>query len=102
MKMLLYIGADMGLAVSYQPKGTCYQSCPLLASTTIVVRSGVEAVVVDVAVAKALALGVHALADEGFILIAVALHGLLSLVHSTVAGYEIFSQPPFIWPCVLA
>jgi hypothetical protein len=102
MKVLLYIGADMGLAVSYEPKGTCYQSCPLLASTTTVVRSSVEVVVVDVAVAKALALGVHALADKGFILIVVALLGLLFLVHSTAAGYEIFSKPPFIWPCVLA
>jgi hypothetical protein len=79
----------MGLAVRCQPGGTCYRCCHVLdgvvASTTIVSRSGAEAVVVGVAVAKALALGVHALASEGFLVLTVALLGLLFLVQSDAA-----------------
>jgi hypothetical protein len=81
----LYIGAAMGLAVSCQPGGTCYRCCPVLASTTAVARSGVKAIVVDVAVAKALALRIHALASEGFLLLTATLLGLLFLVQSDVA-----------------
>jgi hypothetical protein len=76
----LYIGVAMGLAVSYQPRGTCYQCCLVFVTTTIAAHSGAEVVVVDVAVAEALALGVHALAGEGFPLLVVALLGLLFLV----------------------
>jgi hypothetical protein len=81
----LYIGVAMGLAVSCQPGGTYYRCCPVLASaiasTTVVMSSGVaEAVVVDVVVVKALTLGVHALADKGFLLLTAALLGLLFFV----------------------
>jgi hypothetical protein len=59
----------------------------VFASTTAMARSGAEAVVVDVAVTvtEALALGVHALADKGFLLLIVALLGLLILVQSADA-----------------
>jgi hypothetical protein len=82
-----YIGAAMGLAVNCQPGGTCYQCClvfaSVVASTTVVASSGVvEALVVDVDVVEALVLGVHALASEGFLLLVVALIGLLFLVRS--------------------
>jgi hypothetical protein len=50
----------------------------VLASTIVVAHSGAEAV----AMAKSLALGVHALADEDFLLLATALLGLLFLVQS--------------------
>jgi hypothetical protein len=81
----LYIGAAMGLAVSCQPGGTCYRCCLVFASTTAVARSSAESVVVDVGVLEALALGVHALAGEGFLLLAVALFGLLFLVQYATA-----------------
>jgi hypothetical protein len=75
----------------------------VVASTTVAASSGaVEVVVVDVAVAEALVLGVHALAGKGFLLLAVALLGLLFLVPSTAASFEISWQLPFIWPCALA
>jgi hypothetical protein len=85
VEVSLYIGVAMGLAVSCQPGGTYYRCCPMLAgavaSTTVVMSSGVaEAVVVDVVVAKALALGVHALTGKGFLLLTTALLGLLFLV----------------------
>jgi hypothetical protein len=52
-----------------------------IASTTIAVNSSAtEAVLVDIAIVKALALGVHALASEGFLLLTVALLELLFLV----------------------
>jgi hypothetical protein len=54
-------------------------------STTVVALSGVEVVVVDAAAVEALALRVHALAGEGFLLLAAALLGLLFLVQSTTA-----------------
>jgi hypothetical protein len=75
----------MGLAVSCQPGGTCYRCYPVLSSTTVVACSGAEAVVVGVTAAKALALGVHALAGEGFLLLAIALLGLLFLIQTVVA-----------------
>jgi hypothetical protein len=83
----LCIGAAMGLATDCQPGGTCCRCCPMfagvVASTTAMVSSGaVEAAVVDVAVAKALALKVHALVGEGFLLLAAALLGLPFLVRS--------------------
>jgi hypothetical protein len=68
----------MGLAVSCHPEGTCYRCCPVLASTIVVAHSGAEAV----AMAKSLALRVHALAGEDFLLLAIALLGLLFLVQS--------------------
>jgi hypothetical protein len=73
----------MGLVVSCQLGGTCYHYYLVLASTNDEARSGLEAVVVGVAAAKARALGVHTLASEGFILLIAALLGLLFLVHST-------------------
>jgi hypothetical protein len=91
----------MGLAISCQLGGTCYRCCPVLASTNMVACSGAEAVVVDITVAKALELGVHALAGEGFLLLIAALLGLLFLVQSTAALSETFSQLPFVWPCAL-
>jgi hypothetical protein len=45
-----------------------------------VAHSSAEVVVVDVGVADVLALGVHALAVEGFLLLVAALLGLLFLV----------------------
>jgi hypothetical protein len=81
--ILLYIVAAMGLAVSCQPRGTCYRCCLVFVSTTVVALSGAEVVVVDAAAAEALALRVHALAGEGFLLLAAALLGLLFLVQST-------------------
>jgi hypothetical protein len=57
----------------------------LFISTTTATRSGAEVVVVDVDVMEALALGVHALAGEGFLLLTTALPGLLFLVQSAVA-----------------
>jgi hypothetical protein len=54
-------------------------------SITIVVLSGAEVVVVDAAVVEALALRVHALADEGFLLLVAALFRLLFLVQSATA-----------------
>jgi hypothetical protein len=54
-------------------------------STDALARSGAVVVVVDVVVAKALVLGVHALASEGFLLLVVALLGLLFLIQSTAA-----------------
>jgi hypothetical protein len=42
---------------------------PCVFSTTAVARSSVEAVVVDATVVEALALGIHALAGEGFLLL---------------------------------
>jgi hypothetical protein len=57
----------------------------VLAFTTIVACSGVEAIVVGVAIVKALALGVDALAGEGFLLLVAALLGLLFLVQSVAA-----------------
>jgi hypothetical protein len=53
----LYIGAAMGLDISCQLGGTCYRFFLVLASTTIVVHSSAEVVVVCVAVAKAIAWG---------------------------------------------
>jgi hypothetical protein len=97
----LYIGVAMGLAVSCQPRGTCYRCCLVLASTTTVAHSGVEAVVVHVAVVEVLVVGVHALAGEGFLLLIAALLGLLFLVQSAATLSEIFSQSPFVWPCAL-
>jgi hypothetical protein len=81
----LYIGTAMGLAVSCQPGVTCYRCYLVLASTTTVAHSGAEAVVVGVAAAKGLALGVHSLAGEGFLLLATTLLGLFFRVQSTTA-----------------
>jgi hypothetical protein len=47
----------MGLDISCQLGGTCYRCFLVLASTTIVVHSSAEVVVVCVAVAKAIAWG---------------------------------------------
>jgi hypothetical protein len=81
----LYIGVAIRLAVSCKPGGTFYRCCSMLASpiasTTIAVNSSAtEAVLVDIAIATALALGVHALTSEGFLLLTVALLELLFLV----------------------
>jgi hypothetical protein len=75
----------MRLALGCQSWGTCYRCCPLFISTTTATRSGAEVVVVDVDVMEALALGVHALAGEGFLLLTAALPGLLFLVQSAIA-----------------
>jgi hypothetical protein len=79
----LYIGVAMVLAISCQPEGTYYRCCPVFTSTAALAHSGAVVVVVDVAIAKALILGVHALASEGFLLLVVALIGLLFLIQST-------------------
>jgi hypothetical protein len=54
-------------------------------STTVVVHSIGEVVGVDVVAMEALALRVHTLASEGFLLLIVALLGLLFLIQSAAA-----------------
>jgi hypothetical protein len=78
--VLLYIVVAMGLTVSCLPRGTCCRCCPAFVSTTAAVLSDAEVVVVVVAIADVLALRLNALADEGFLLLAAALHVLLFLV----------------------
>jgi hypothetical protein len=75
----------MELAVSCQPGGTCYRCYPVLVTTTVVAHSGAEVVVAGFDVAKVLALEVHALANEGFLLLIAALLRLLFLVQSIAA-----------------
>jgi hypothetical protein len=80
----LYCGGH-GASCKLSTRGTCYRCYPVLSSTTVVACSGAEAVVVGVAAVKAIALGVHALADEGFLLLATTLLGLLFLIQTIVA-----------------
>jgi hypothetical protein len=80
----LYCGGH-GASCKLLAKGTCYRCCLVPVSTTIVALSGTEAVVVDVAVTEVLALRVHALAGDGFLLLITALVGLLFLVQSVAA-----------------
>jgi hypothetical protein len=80
----LCIGAAMGLAIICQLMGTCYQCYSVFVSTVVACSDG-EVVAVDIAVAEALALRVHAVAGEGFLLLTAALLGLLFLVQSVVA-----------------
>jgi hypothetical protein len=54
-------------------------------TTTVVVLSGTEVIVDDAAVVEVLALRVHALAGEGFLVLAAALLRFLSLVQSAAA-----------------
>jgi hypothetical protein len=54
-------------------------------STTVAVLFGSEAIVVAAPVVEVLALTVHALAGEGFLLLAATLLGLLFLVQSAAA-----------------
>jgi hypothetical protein len=68
-EVLLCIGVAMELTISCRPWGTYYQRCPVAASTTVATLSGAEAAVVDVGVAGALALRVHTLVGEGFLLL---------------------------------
>jgi hypothetical protein len=83
VEVLLCIVEAMGLAVSCQPRGTCYRCCLVFVSTIAASLSGAKAIVADAAVAEVLALGVHALASEGFLLFAATLLGLLFLIQST-------------------
>jgi hypothetical protein len=80
VEVLLHILAIMGLTVSCLPRGTCCRHYPLFVSTTVVVLSGVEVAEVVAAIAEALALRVHALADEGLLLLTATLLGLLFLI----------------------
>jgi uncharacterized membrane protein len=72
----------MGLTVNCQPKDTCCRRCPVFVSTTDVALSGMEVVVVDVAMVEALASRVHALVGKCFLLLVAALLVLLFLVQS--------------------
>jgi uncharacterized membrane protein len=57
----------------------------MFVSTTAVVLSGAEAAVVVATIVEAFSLTVHALAGEGFLLLTIALLGLLFLVQSATA-----------------
>jgi hypothetical protein len=57
----------------------------VFASTTVVARSGAEAVVVDVGVAEVFTLGVHALVGGGFLLCMATLLGFPFLIQSAAA-----------------
>jgi hypothetical protein len=81
-EVLLCIMAAMGLTVSCLPRGTCCRCYPMFVSTTAVVLSGAEAAMVVATIVEAFSLTVHALAGEGFLLLAIALLGLLFLVQS--------------------
>jgi hypothetical protein len=75
----------MGLTGSYLPRGTCCRQCLVFVSIPAAVLSGAEAAVVVGGVAEAHAMMVKALADEGLLLLAAALLGLLFPVQSTAA-----------------
>jgi hypothetical protein len=73
------------LAANCWPGDTWYQCCPVFVGVVTSTTIATSYSVVDTAIAKALVLGVHALAREGFLLLAVALLGLLFLVRSAAA-----------------
>jgi hypothetical protein len=79
MKVPLCTEVAVGLAVNCQLGGTCYRWCSLFVSTVVAHFVG-EVVAVDIVVAEALVLKVHAPAGKGFLLLAAALPGLLFLV----------------------
>jgi hypothetical protein len=83
--VLLCTAVAMVLSVVCLPKGTCYQHCPALVSTTAVALAGAKAAEVVVTVVKALVSRIPALAGEGPILLAAALLGLLFPAQSAVA-----------------
>jgi hypothetical protein len=92
MEVLFCTVVAMGLTVGCLPRGcciesscSCYQHCIVLDSTIVVALSGVEAAMVVVAVAEALALRALALAGEGPLLLAAALLWLLFLVQFVAA-----------------
>jgi hypothetical protein len=72
------------LYVGCLPKGTCYQHCHALVSTTVVALTGADVVDVVVAAAKALASRVPALVGEGPLLLTAALLELLFPAQSAV------------------
>jgi hypothetical protein len=85
MEVLFCTVVAMGLTVGCLPRGcciegscSCYQHCIVLDSTIVVALSGVEAAMVVVAVAEALA-------GEGPLLLAAALLWLLFLVQFVAA-----------------
>jgi hypothetical protein len=92
--VLLCTAVAMVLTVGCLPKGTCYRHYLVIASTTAVALTGVEAAKVVVAVAKALALRVPALAGEGPLLLATTLLELLFPTQSVAAWLEIFLPLP--------
>jgi hypothetical protein len=79
VEVLLCTVVATGLVVTCLPRGTCCRCYSAFVSTADVVFPSAEADVVAVAVAaaEALALRAHALADEGPLLLAPALPGLL-------------------------
>jgi hypothetical protein len=80
MEVLLCIVAVVGLTVSCLSRGTCCEHYHAFVSTIAMVLSGAEAAVIVDVVAEALALRVHALAGEGFLLLTPTLLGLLFLI----------------------
>jgi hypothetical protein len=85
VKEPLYTGAAMGLAINCLPGGTWCRSYAMSVSTIVVACSIGEAIAVDVVATDALALRVHALASEDFLLLATALLGLLFLTRNAAA-----------------
>jgi hypothetical protein len=77
VEVLLCTVVAMGLVVTCLPRGTCCRCYSAFVSTADVVFPSAEADVVAVAAAEALALRALALADEGPLLLAPALPGLL-------------------------
>jgi hypothetical protein len=76
VKVLLYIGSSMALAVGCQPEGTCCQCCFVLTGRLCFV---------DVAVASAAGAEARAPAGEGILLLTIAPPELLFLVRSVTA-----------------
>jgi hypothetical protein len=77
VEVLLCTVVATGLVVTCLPRGTCCRCYSAFVSTADVVFPSAEADVVAVAAAEALALRALALADEGPLLLAPALPGLL-------------------------
>jgi hypothetical protein len=94
-EVLLCIRLAMALIADYQLEDTCCQCC--FASIDSVCSAG-DIIAVGVVVAEVLALEVHPHANEGALLLVVALSELLFLVRSIVAWPELSWSLPFFWP----
>jgi hypothetical protein len=77
VKVSLYIGVTIGLAVGCQPGGAYYRSYFVSAAEEFFVG---EAIVADTAVAEALALRAHVPVGGGILLLTAALLELIFLV----------------------
>jgi hypothetical protein len=90
VNVLLCIEVAMELVVGYQPEGTYYRCCFVLSGEMYSVGE------VAIAIMKALAPKAHVPADEGVLLLIVALPELLFLVQFIATWSGLFSPSPFL------